>query len=134
MLAFVVVGERARIRTDRAPTGTGAYSQAIRAGDFVFISGQGPLEPGTLEVVGSTVAEQTEATLRNLRAIAEEAGGTLDDVVKVSAFLASIEDFPEFNETYERIFATEPRPARTTTGAELRNILVEIDAVLYLPR
>jgi 2-iminobutanoate/2-iminopropanoate deaminase len=134
MLTFVVVGEREQIRTDRAPTGTGAYSQAIRAGDFVFISGQGPLEPGTLEVVGSTVAEQTEATLRNLQAIAEAAAGSLDDVVKVSAFLASIEDFPAFNETYERIFATEPRPARTTTGAELRNILVEIDAVLYLPR
>jgi 2-iminobutanoate/2-iminopropanoate deaminase len=134
MLAFDVVSEREQIRTDRAPTGTGAYSQAIRAGDVVYISGQGPLEPGTLEVVGSTVAEQTEATLRNLEAIAVEAGGSLDDVVKVSVFLASIEDFGEFNATYERIFATEPRPARTTTGAELRNILVEIDAVLYLPR
>jgi 2-iminobutanoate/2-iminopropanoate deaminase len=134
MLAFSVVSEREQIRTDRAPTGTGAYSQAIRAGDFVFISGQGPLEPGTLEVVGSTVAEQTAATLRNLEAIAIEAGGSLDDVVKVSAFLASIADFSEFNATYEGVFAAEPRPARTTTGAELRGILVEIDAVLYLPR
>jgi 2-iminobutanoate/2-iminopropanoate deaminase len=134
MLAFGVMGEREQIRTDAAPTGTGAYSQAIRAGDYLFISGQGPLAPGTLETVGTTVAEQTEATLRNLEAIARAAGGSLEDVVKVSAFLASIEDFPEFNETYERIFATEPRPARTTTGAELRNILVEIDAVLYLPR
>ncbi|MFB3738748.1 MAG: Rid family detoxifying hydrolase [Candidatus Velamenicoccus archaeovorus] len=122
------------IRTDRAPIGTGAYSQAIRAGDFVFISGQGPLDPTTLEVVGSTVEEQTEATLRNLSAIAEAAGGSLDDVVKVSAFLSSIEDFPAFNATYERIFAAEPRPARTTTGAGLRDILVEIDAVLYLPQ
>ena len=134
MLAFGVMSERQQITTDRAPTGTGAYSQAIRAGDFVFISGQGPLEPGTLETVGTTVAEQTEATLRNLQAVAEAAGGSLDDVVKVSAFLASIEDFPEFNATYERIFGTEPRPARTTTGAELRDILVEIDAVLYMPR
>jgi 2-iminobutanoate/2-iminopropanoate deaminase len=133
MLASPLVSGRAQIRTDRAPTGTGAYSQAVRAGDFVFISGQGPLEPGTLDVVGSTVAEQTAATLRNLEAIAVEAGGSLDDVVKVSAFLASIEDFPEFNAAYERVFASEPRPARTTTGAELRNILVEIDAVLYLP-
>jgi 2-iminobutanoate/2-iminopropanoate deaminase len=124
----------AEIRTDRAPRGTGAYSQAIRAGDFVYISGQGPLDPATLEVRGSTVAEQTEHTLRNLEQIAVAAGGGLDDVVKVSAFLASIDDFPAFNETYERIFASLPRPARTTTGAELRNILVEIDAVLYLPR
>jgi 2-iminobutanoate/2-iminopropanoate deaminase len=134
MLAFGVVDEPKQIRTDGAPTGTGAYSQAIRAGDFVFISGQGPLEPGTLEVVGTTVEQQTEATLRNLEAIAVAAGGSLTDVVKVSAFLASIEDFRAFNSTYEKIFATEPRPARTTTGAELRDILVEIDAVLYLPR
>jgi 2-iminobutanoate/2-iminopropanoate deaminase len=120
------------IRADRAPRGTGAYSQAIRAGDFVFVSGQGPLDPQTLEVRGETVGDQTELTLRNLAAIAEAAGGTLADVVKVSAFLSSIDLFAEFNAAYERMFA-EPRPARTTTGAELRDILVEIDAVLYLP-
>ncbi|HEY2966313.1 MAG TPA: Rid family detoxifying hydrolase [Actinomycetota bacterium] len=125
------VGE---IRTDEAPRGTGAYSQAIRAGDFVFISGQGPLDPHALEILGTTVEEQTERTLLNLEAIAVAAGGGLGDVVKVSAFLSSIDDFPAFNATYERIFANEPRPARTTTGAKLRNILVEIDAVLYLPR
>lgn len=128
------MSQRSEIRTERAPIGTGAYSQAIRAGDLVFVSGQGPLDPSTLEVVGSTVEEQTNATLRNLEAIATAAGGSLDDVVKVSAFLSSIEHFPEFNAAYERIFATEPRPARTTTGAELRNSLVEIDAILYLPQ
>jgi len=127
------VGERIEIRTDDAPRGTGAYSQAIRAGDLVYVSGQGPLDPATLEVVGSTVEEQTEVTIRNLDSVARAAGGSLGDVVKVSAFLASIDDFPEFNTTYERLFATLPRPARTTTGAELRDILVEIDAVLYLP-
>jgi 2-iminobutanoate/2-iminopropanoate deaminase len=125
--------ERSEVRTDEAPRGTGAYSQAIRAGDFVFISGQGPLDPATLEVIGTTVEEQTEVTLRNLEAIAHAAGGSLGDVVKVSAFLSSIDLFPGFNATYERVFETLPRPARTTTGAGLRNILVEIDAVLYLP-
>ncbi len=125
--------QRREIRTDEAPRGTGAYSQAIRAGDLVFVSGQGPLDPSTLEVVGTTVEEQTEVTLRNVEAIARAAGGSLDDVVKVSAFLSSIDLFPAFNATYERVFSREPRPARTTTGAELRNILVEIDAVLYLP-
>ncbi|MGZ4149486.1 MAG: Rid family detoxifying hydrolase [Actinomycetota bacterium] len=126
--------QRDEIVSGDAPRGTGAYSQAIRAGDFVFISGQGPLDPATLEVLGTTIEEQTEQTLRNLRAIAEAAGGSLADVVKVSAFLSSIDLFPGFNATYERIFDTLPRPARTTTGAELRGILVEIDAVLHLPR
>ncbi len=125
--------EGKEIRTDAAPRGTGAYSQAMRAGDYVFISGQGPLDPSTLQVVGTTIEEQTEITLRNVEAIARAAGGSLGDVVKVSAFLSSIELFPGFNSTYERIFDTLPRPARTTTGAELRNIMVEIDAVLYLP-
>jgi 2-iminobutanoate/2-iminopropanoate deaminase len=126
--------ERDEVRTEGAPRGTGAYSQAVRAGDFVFISGQGPLDPVSLEVVGTTVEEQTEATLRNLGAIATAAGGSLRDVVKVSAFLSSIDLFPAFNATYERIFDALPRPARTTAGAELRDILVEIDAVLYLPQ
>ena len=126
--------ERSEIVTEAAPRGTGAYSQALRAGDFVFVSGQGPLDPATLEVVGTTIEEQTERTLANLAAIAGAAGGTLRDVVKVSAFLSSIDLFPGFNATYERIFDTLPRPARTTTGAELRGILVEIDAVLHLPR
>jgi 2-iminobutanoate/2-iminopropanoate deaminase len=124
---------RIEIRSDRAPRGTGAYSQALRAGDFVFISGQGPLDPETLQVRGATVAEQTDMTLRNLAAIAEAAGGTLRDVVKVSVFLSSIDLFADFNAAYERVFP-EPRPARTTTGAELRDILVEIDAILYLPQ
>jgi 2-iminobutanoate/2-iminopropanoate deaminase len=122
------------IRTDGAPRGTGAYSQALRAGAFVFISGQGPLDPATLQVVGEDVETQTEQTLRNLEAIAVAAGGGMADVVKVSAFLASMDDFPAFNATYERIFSRLPRPARTTVGAGLRDILVEIDAVLYLPR
>jgi 2-iminobutanoate/2-iminopropanoate deaminase len=127
------VGSTAEIRTDAAPRGTGAYSQAIRAGDLVFISGQGPLDPRTLEVQGATIQEQTERTLRNVETIARAAGGSLRDVVKVSAFLSSIDLFPSFNDTYERIFEHEPRPARTTTGAELRGIMVEVDAVLYLP-
>lgn len=122
------------IVTGDAPRGTGAYSQALRAGDFVFISGQGPLDPATLELVGTTVGEQTEATLRNLEAVAAAAGGSLRDAVKVGAFLASIDTFVEFNEAYERVLDFTPRPARTTVGAPLaRGMLVELDAVLYLP-
>ena len=128
------MAERIEIVTDAAPRGSGAYSQAVRAGEFVFISGQGPLDPSTLEVVGTTIEEQTELTLRNLAAIAAAAGGSLRDVVKVSVFLSSIDLFAGFDATYARIFHELPRPARTTTGAELRGILVEIDAVLHLPR
>src|SRR5207248_7018023 len=90
-----------RISTEAAPTGTGAYSQAIRAGDFVFISGQGPLDPATLDVVGSTIAEQTRSTLRNLEAIARAAGGSLRVAVKVGAFLSSIDLFGECSQYYE---------------------------------
>ncbi len=129
-----LVAERTEITTDAAPLGSGAYSQAIRAGDSVYISGQGPLDPATLEVVGTSIEEQTEITLGNLAAIAAAAGGSLADVVKVSVFLASIDLFAGFDATYARIFGELPRPARTTTGAELKGILVEIDAVLHLPR
>jgi 2-iminobutanoate/2-iminopropanoate deaminase len=128
------VSDLERIVADGAPRAAGAYSQGIRAGDFVFVSGQGPLDPESGEIAGATVAEQTERTLRNVEAIARAAGGSLRDVVKVSAYLASIADFAEYNATYERIFDAEPRPARTTVGAELAGILVEIDAVLHLPR
>jgi 2-iminobutanoate/2-iminopropanoate deaminase len=117
-----------------APRGTGAYSQAVRAGDFVFISGQGPLDPTTLEVRGATIEEQTELTLHNVEAVARAAGGTLRDAVKVSVFLSSIEDFAAFNETYAKVLDFSPRPARTTVACELKEIMVEIDAVLYLPQ
>lgn len=122
------------IVADEAPRAGGAYSQGVRAGDLVYLSGQGPIDPGTLEVTGSTIEEQTELTLRNLDAVARAAGGSLRDAVKVSAFLASLDDFAAFNETYARVMDFSPRPARTTVGCELKGILVEIDAVLYLPQ
>ena len=124
---------RTEVRAEDAPAPKGAYSQAIRAGDFVFVSGQGPIDPSTGEILGETVEEQTELTLRNIEAIARAAGGSLDDAVKVSAYLASIDDFPAYNAVYERMFAKDPRPARTTVGSALLGIRVEIDAVLYLP-
>jgi 2-iminobutanoate/2-iminopropanoate deaminase len=125
---------RTEIRAADAPAPKGAYSHAIRAGDFVFVSGQGPIDPATGRVAGETVEEQTELTLGNVEAIARAAGGSLDDVVKVSAYLASVDDFPAYNAVYERRFSGDPKPARTTVGAALMGIRVEIDAVLYLPR
>lgn len=125
---------RTEIIADDAPRGSGAYSQALRAGDFVFISGQGPLDPRTRRVRGATIEEQTEVTIRNVQVIAEAAGSSLDDVVKVSAFLSSIDDFAAFDETYARLLDVRPRPARTTVACELKGIMIEIDAVLYAPR
>jgi 2-iminobutanoate/2-iminopropanoate deaminase len=123
----------AEIRSPGAPAPKGAYSQAIRTGDLVFVSGQGPIDPETGEVRGDTIEEQTELTLLNVEAIARAAGGSLDDVVKVGVYLASLDDFPAYNAVYERMFASRPRPARTTIGAALIGIRVEIDAVLHVP-
>lgn len=110
----------------------GHYTPAIRAGDFVFLSGQGPIDPATGEVVPGTVAEQTELTLRNLATLAEAAGGSLADAVKVNVYLADIAGFPEFNAAYAAVVPAPP-PARTTVATGLPGILVEIDAILYLP-
>src|SRR5437867_951478 len=106
-----------QITAPEAPKGTGAYSQAIRAGDFVFVSGQGPIDPETMKIVGDTIEEQTARTLRNIEAIAKAAGGSLRDAVKISVYLSDIELWPRFNQAYEEFLDFEPRPARTTVGA-----------------
>lgn len=122
-----------QIRATAGAAPSGSYSQGIRAGDFLFVSGQGPNDPATGEVVGDTVEAQTEQTLRNVRAIVEAAGGTMSDVVKVAAHLADIAQFDAYDRVYRTHFP-EPRPARITVGSALDGILVEIDAIAYLPR
>ena len=117
-----------------ASSGTGGYTPALVAGDFVFVSGQGPLDPQTLEVRGETVAEQTRYTLDNVIALVRAAGGRAEDIVRCTCYLASIESFDEFTAEYERVFAHRPRPTRTTIGAALHGILVEIDCIAYVPR
>jgi 2-iminobutanoate/2-iminopropanoate deaminase len=117
-----------------ASSGTGGYTPALVAGDFVFVSGQGPLDPQTLEVRGETVAEQTRYTLDNVIALVRAAGGRPEDIVRCTCYLASIESFDEFTAEYERVFAHRPRPTRTTIGADLHGILVEIDCIAYVPR
>jgi 2-iminobutanoate/2-iminopropanoate deaminase len=118
----------------RASRGTGGYTPALVAGDYVFVSGQGPLDPETLAVRGTTVAEQTRFTLENVVALVQAAGGERADIVRCNCYLASIEHFEEFTAAYERFFTDEPRPTRTTIGCELGGILVEIDCIAYVPR
>lgn len=122
--------QRTPLSTDRAPAAIGPYSQAIRCGDFLFCSGQVPLDPRTGEMVGSTTAEQTEQVLRNLRGVLEAAGTSLERVVKTTVFLADMAEFQEFNEVYARHFPQEP-PARSTVQAAglPRAARVEIEAI-----
>lgn len=111
----------------------GNYSPAVRAGDFVYVSGQVPRDPATGELLGSDVAEQTRQTLAKLDAVLRTAGGSLADVVSVTAYLQDIEDWDAFNRAYGEAF-TPPFPTRTTVGVALGDVLVEISAVAYLPR
>jgi 2-iminobutanoate/2-iminopropanoate deaminase len=120
--------------TKRAVSGTtpgGAYSPGVIAeGRFVYVSGQGPLRDG--ELASGTIEEETELVLENLAKVLAEAGATLADVVRCGVFLADLDDFAAMNEVYGRTFQ-EPLPARTTVGAQLPGIKVEIDCVAVLP-
>lgn len=115
------------------PPPRGAYSPAVRAGDFVYVSGQVPRDASTGELLGSDVAEQTRYTLEKLEGVLRSAGGTLADVVSVTAYLQDIGDWEAFNRAYGEIFRP-PYPTRTTVGADLGGVRVEISAVAYLPR
>jgi 2-iminobutanoate/2-iminopropanoate deaminase len=121
---------RERIQTDKAPAAIGPYSQAIRAGGFVFASGQIPIDPATGEFVKGGVAEQTEQVLKNLSAVLEAAGSGLDKVVKTTVFLADMKEFAQMNEVYAKFFTAAP-PARATVAAAglPRDARVEIEAV-----
>ncbi|GIV81265.1 MAG: reactive intermediate/imine deaminase [Anaerolineae bacterium] len=122
------------IHTDKAPAPIGPYSQAIKTGDTVYVSGQGGLVPETMQLAGPTVAAQTEQTLRNIAAILEAAGTDLAHVVKVNVLLADINTFSEMNEVYRTFFPIDP-PARMTYAVRdlPLGVLVEIDAVAVMP-
>ncbi len=119
------------IRTPDAPRPRGVYSQAIVADGFVFVAGQGPINPDTNELELGDIRSETRRTLENIRAILVAAGSSLQDVVKVGVFLADINDFAAMNETYRKFFPEDP-PARTTVGAELPKIKIEIDCIARL--
>ena len=122
------------IHTDKAPAAIGAYSQAIRAGNTVYLSGQIPLVSETMQLVGDDFEAQAHQVFKNLRAVCEAAGGSLNDIVKLNAYLTDLSHFATFNAVMEQYFAT-PYPARAAVGvASLpRGALVEAEAVLVLP-
>ena len=117
-----------RLSPPGAPAPRGPYSPAVRAGDFIFVSGQVPPEPGD-------VAHETRQVLNNLKRILEGCGASLADVVKCSVFLADGKDFAAMNAAYAEFFG-ETKPARSTvvTGFAIPNIKVEIDAIAYKPK
>ena len=118
------------ISTENAPGAIGPYSQAIKAGGMIFCSGQIPIDPATGNFVSDVVAEQTEQVLKNLSAVLEAAGASLNDVVKTTVFLADMNDFAEMNEVYGRFFI-ENKPARATVQAARlpRDAKVEIECI-----
>ena len=118
------------VQTDAAPKAIGPYSQAIRAGRFVFASGQIPIDPQTGQFISGGIAQQTEQALKNLAAVLEAAGSGLDHIVKTTVFLADMQDFAAMNEIYGKFFTTEP-PARATVAASRlpRDARVEIEAI-----
>lgn len=104
---------------------------AIRAGDFLFISGQGPIDPVTGEIKSGTFEEEAELTIQNVKAVVEGAGATLDRVVKVNVYLKDTGNFAAFNDIYKKFFRP-PYPTRTTVGADLVGISIEIDVIAYV--
>ena len=121
------------VTTPNAPGAIGPYSQAIRAGDFVFLSGQIPLDPATGQLVTGGIGEQTHQVLKNLGAVLEAAGSSYSGVVKTTVYLADMGEFSVMNEIYATYFSS-PAPARATVQAARlpRDVRVEIDAVAYL--
>lgn len=121
------------IQTDRAPAAIGTYSQAVRAGDLVFLSGQIPLDPATGELVGGDFEARARRVFENLKAVAEAAGGSLDDAVKLTVYLTDLANFATVNAVMASYFS-EPYPARAAVGVAAlpKGADVEAEAVLAL--
>ncbi len=118
------------VQTEKAPQAIGPYSQAIKAGGFVFASGQIPIDPATGQFISGGIAEQTEQALKNLSAVLEAAGSGLADVVKTTVFLVDMNEFVAMNEVYGRFFGETPPARATVQAARLpRDARVEIEAI-----
>ena len=121
------------VSTASAPKALGPYSQAIRAGQFLFVSGQVPVDPATGDLVAGPIADQTRRALQNIGEILTAAGGSFQQVVRTTVYLADLADFPAMNETYATFF-TAPQPARSTIQAAKlpKDARIEIDVIAFL--
>jgi len=122
------------ISTTSAPAAIGPYSQAVRHGDLVFFSGQIPLDPETMEVVTGGIEVQSVRVLENMSAVAKAAGGSLQDIIKLTIFLTDLADFAIVNDTMKR-YLDAPYPARSTVqvAALPRGVSIEIEAIMAAP-
>lgn len=121
------------IQTDDAPQAIGTYSQAVKAGDTVYLSGQIPLDPDTMEVVSGDFADKTRRVFENLKAVCEAAGGSLQDIVKLNIYMTDLANFATVNEVMATYFQ-EPYPARAAIGVAAlpKGVPVEMDAIMVL--
>jgi len=128
------MSEIERLEVDGAPAPKGAYSQVVRAGDFLYVSGQGPIDPGTEEFVFSDIQGETKLTLENVERVLLGCGASRKNIVKCSVFLARPEDFAAMNQVYAEFFSGSA-PARTTVATMLVEpaMKIEIDCVAYFP-
>jgi 2-iminobutanoate/2-iminopropanoate deaminase len=124
-----------RVFTTDAPKPVGPYSQAIRAGDYIYVAGQVPFNPATNEMVTGSITESTVQCMKNIKAILTTAGASLVDIVRTTIYLTKIEDFGDVNEAYSRFFDLNP-PARTTIGVAALpgGAPIEIDVIAYSPK
>lgn len=122
------------VNTDKAPSAIGTYSQAVKVRNTVYLSGQIPLDPVSMEVVEGGFAEQTEQVFKNLVSVCEAAGGSINDMVKVNIFMTDLANFATVNEIMSKYF-TQPYPARAAIGvAQLpKAVDIEIDGIMELP-
>jgi len=122
--------EKEIIETEKAPSAIGPYSQAVAAGDFIFLSGQIPINPENGQLITAGIEEQTKRVIENLEAVLEAAGSSLENVVKTTIYLASMSDYSTVNEIYLRYFGSS-RPARATVEVSRlpKDVKIEIEAI-----
>ncbi|NMM63386.1 RidA family protein [Clostridium sp. P21] len=119
------------ICTEKAPAAIGPYSQGKCVGGFLFLSGQIPLDPVTGEVAGNTIEEQTEQIMKNIAAVLESEGATMDQVLKTTCFLTSMDNFAAFNEVYGKYFPSKPGRSCVAVKQLPKEVLAEVEVIAY---